>query len=235
MLCTVWQGWQEDLLHHIGSATLYHLVLWGQSMGCPMQFLFSWLPFINFLYRCNDSSYVRKWTFKSSLCHESVVQMISGHAYNCILQAHFLTHQALASILLSQSSVLQLCKIYKNGLSVWWKMHARCYTGPSNGYIGSAIYAKPCSVTLPPSLGTSFLHYHTDSTLHSVRMHLETTRMRLHLFYATGYIHYEKSVDLYDQKMCRMDMGRDKFHFTQRKTLPLDSHEGAHMRGWDYR
>ena len=39
-----------------------------------------------------------------------VVQMMSGHAYNHTLQAH------LASILLSQSSITQLCDIYEDGL-----------------------------------------------------------------------------------------------------------------------
>ena len=37
--------------------------------------------------------------------------MISGHAYNHTLQAH------LASILLSQSSITQLCEIYEDGLN----------------------------------------------------------------------------------------------------------------------
>ena len=42
--------------------------------------------------------------------------MIWDHAYNHALWAHFLTQQALASILLSQSSITQLCKIYEDGL-----------------------------------------------------------------------------------------------------------------------
>ena len=36
--------------------------------------------------------------------------MMSGHAYNHTLQAH------LASILLSQNSITQLCEIYEYGL-----------------------------------------------------------------------------------------------------------------------
>ena len=46
--------------------------------------------------------------------------MISGHAYNRALRAHFLTQQALASILSKSSDVLdetevaQLCKLYED-------------------------------------------------------------------------------------------------------------------------
>ena len=42
--------------------------------------------------------------------------MMSGHAYNHTLQTHFLTQRALSSILLSQSSIAQLYKIYEDGL-----------------------------------------------------------------------------------------------------------------------
>ena len=41
--------------------------------------------------------------------------MMSGHAYNHTLRAHFLAQRALLSILLSQSSITHLCKIYQDG------------------------------------------------------------------------------------------------------------------------
>ena len=43
------------------------------------------------------------------------MQMMSGHAYNHTLRTHFLTQRALVSILLSQSSITHLCKIYQDG------------------------------------------------------------------------------------------------------------------------
>ena len=48
--------------------------------------------------------------------------MISGHAYNCALWVHFLTQEALASIFVKSSDVLdetevaQLCKLYEDVL-----------------------------------------------------------------------------------------------------------------------
>ena len=63
---TVWQGWQEDLLHHIWSAALhqstwYHEANpWAVHCGC----LFSWFPSIGILHRCNAICNVQ--IFKSS-------------------------------------------------------------------------------------------------------------------------------------------------------------------------
>ena len=60
--------------------------------------------------------------WESVYAKNSVVQMISGHAYNRALRAHFLTLQALASILFKSSDVLdetevaQLCKLCEDVL-----------------------------------------------------------------------------------------------------------------------
>ena len=74
--------------------------------------------------QCSDFKELSKPVYAKN----SVVQMILGHAYNHTLRVHFLTQQALASILLSQSSITELCKIYEDG------MHdGRCMTDAVQG------------------------------------------------------------------------------------------------------
>ena len=84
--------------------------------------------------------------WESVYAKNSVVQMISGHAYNRALWAHFLTQQALASILVKSSDVLdetevaQLCKLYEGALCSWCCKGALCSwycKGPSRGFSGS--------------------------------------------------------------------------------------------------
>ena len=60
---------------------------------------------------CSDFKELSKPVYAKN----SVVQMMSGHAYKHTLRAHFPTQQASTSILLSQSSVTQICKIYEDG------------------------------------------------------------------------------------------------------------------------
>ena len=131
---------------------------------------------------------------------------MSGHVYNCKLRA--LTHQALASILLSQSSSHSSSRSMRMS---WWKLHGRCCTGPSNGYPGSTTYTKTCLVTLLPGIWKASVFYSITMVRQFIQsertrdwsLHLETTRKRLHLFNTAGHLHYAALAHLYHQKKQR--------------------------------
>ena len=121
------------------------------------------------------------------------------------------------------------------GWLAWWKMHGRCCTGLTSGYPGSTIYAKCVLTLLPgyesPALGPVFLYFPTGSTFHPVRMHMRLVptsgdhqRKRLHLFHASGHMHYSKLVHLYHLKMCTLQdgHGQGRIPFSHRGKLLYD-------------
>ena len=135
---------------------------------------------------------------------------MSGLAYHHTLQAH------LASILLSQSSITQLCEIYDDGLH-GERCMADAVRDPGVVLLDQQFMQKTCLVTSLPriwksSFGSNFSilsHWFNISGSHNAQtggwsLHLEITRKRLHLFHASGDIHYAKLVHLYHLKLCTL-------------------------------
>ena len=130
--------------------------------------------------------------------------------HNQTLWAHFWTQQALASILLSQGSITQLHKIFEDGLH-----DERCMADVvQDPEVVTTIYAKRACYHCYPGYESSalrpvFLYFPISSTFHPVipTSGDHITRKRLHLFHASGRIHYVKLVHLYHLKMCTLQDG----------------------------
>ena len=98
--------------------------------------------------------------------------MTSGHAYNHTLQGHFLTQQALASILLSQRSITQLCKIYEDvqhGEGAWQML----FRTLDQQFMQKRVRWSHCYHGYErPALGPVFLYFSTSSKFYPVREHM---------------------------------------------------------------
>ena len=90
--------------------------------------------------------------------------MMSGHAYNHTLQAH------LASILLSQSSITQLCEIYEDGLH-GERCMADAVQDPRVVTLDQPFIQKVLGEYESPALDPLSLYFPTGSTFHPARIH----------------------------------------------------------------
>ena len=169
--------------------------------------------------------------------------MMSGYAYYHTLRAHFLTQQALTSILLSQSSVTQLCQIYEDGLHGERCMAMLYRTQewlPEINNLCKNVLGNIATLDMKAQLWVMFL-YTIPLVQHVVysecrggwSLHLEITRKRLHLFHATGHIHDAKLVHLYHLKMCTLQDGHGQgwIPFLYRGRL-LSYPVQRHVLGW---
>ena len=127
---TMWQGWNEDLLHLIWPAavnqsTKYHEVNpWAVQCSC----LSSWCPSIDTLHRCNEMfGFLR--ALQAHLCQEfgssnDVRPCIQPHTTNSFPNtAGFVFHSLVTK--LHRTALQDLW-----GWPTWWKMHGWCCTGP---------------------------------------------------------------------------------------------------------
>ena len=131
--------------------------------------------------------------------------MMLGHAYNHTLRAHFLTQQALASILCHKVPSARFIRMACMVKDEWQMLYRTQEWLP-----WSTIYAKTCLVTLLPwiwkpglvQLFYTFLlvqHFTQLECRGGWSLHLEIPRKRSHLFHASGHIRYVKLVHLYHQ------------------------------------
>ena len=153
--------------------------------------------------------------WESIYARNSVVQIISGHACNRALRAHFLTQQALASILWCPLMSWMRLKLHSSASS----MRMSC--------MGSTDAVEdPAVVTLDQRMKDMLgKNYTLDKTaqlwiqyfsvtlvrnfIQSERtgdwpLHLDTIRRMLSFFHASGHLHFAKSAHLYHQEMCSL-------------------------------
>ena len=147
--------------------------------------------------------------------------MTSGHAYNHTMWDHFPTQQALASILLSQRSITQLCKIYEDVL------HDEGCMADAVQDPGSNIYVKTYSVVtlLPwirtPSFESSFsILFHYFKILSSKKA--QDIGPYIWRSPESDFIHFMQVATFIMENWCiytiwryapyRMGTGKDEFH-----------------------
>ena len=145
--------------------------------------------------------------------------MISGHAYNRALRAHFLTQQVLASILFKSSDVLdetevaQLCKLYEDVLHGEHCI-ADAVEDPAVVSLDQRMKDMLGKIATLDKTAQLWVQYFSTVTMvwnfiWSERtgdwpLHLDTIRKMLPFFHAWGHLHYAKSAHLYHREMCSL-------------------------------
>ena len=177
-------------------------------------------------YPMSGSGFQALW--ETVYAKNSVIQMLSGHAFNRALRAHFLTQQALAAILFKDSAILNeneathLRETYEDVLRGESSIKD-AVQDPMVDILTQRITALLDNTATRDRTAKLWVQYFHTVTLvrqfiRSERtgdwyLHLETIRKMLPLFHASGHLHYAKAAHLYHQEMCSLHDIMDKEEF----------------------
>ena len=170
--------------------------------------------------------------------------MMSGHAYNHTLRAHFLTQRALVSTLLSQSSITHLCKIYQDGPhgeNAWQMLYRTQEWLPWINNLCKNMFGNIVALDIKPGFGSRYSilsHWFNISSSHNAEdagPYIWRSPERDYIYFMQVHTFIMQNWCTYTIRRCapcRMDMSKDEFHSY---TIRLEGPEDPHLRSSRFR